>query len=74
MAVPKKRTTMSEKHIHGNYWKRKGYKATVKAFFLGKSFSIGHSKFKYIFCATNNKKNKQIIKPLESSESTWLDE
>ncbi|KAL4182865.1 hypothetical protein AMTRI_Chr11g95300 [Amborella trichopoda] len=39
MAVPKKRTSMSKRHLRRNYWKRKRYKATVKAFYLDKSVS-----------------------------------
>nr|YP_010934309.1 ribosomal protein L32 [Pecteilis hawkesiana]WKV24883.1 ribosomal protein L32 [Pecteilis hawkesiana] len=44
MAVPKKRTSMSKKHIRKNLWKKKGYLAAVKAFSLAKSVSTGQSK------------------------------
>nr|ATV98065.1 50S ribosomal protein L32 [Lecythis corrugata]ATV98337.1 50S ribosomal protein L32 [Lecythis pneumatophora] len=44
MAVPKKRTSISKKLIRNNFWKRKGYLASLKAFSLGKSLSTGNSK------------------------------
>nr|YP_009485185.1 ribosomal protein L32 [Barclaya kunstleri]YP_010391501.1 ribosomal protein L32 [Barclaya rotundifolia]AUD56372.1 ribosomal protein L32 [Barclaya kunstleri]UPX03463.1 ribosomal protein L32 [Barclaya rotundifolia] len=44
MAVPKKRTSISKKHIRRNFWRRKGYWAAVKAFSLAKSISTGYSK------------------------------
>nr|WAO26392.1 ribosomal protein L32 [Paphiopedilum appletonianum] len=44
MAVPKKRTSMSKKHIRRNPWKKKGSSAAVKAFSLAKSVSTGQSK------------------------------
>nr|YP_009747903.1 ribosomal protein L32 [Habenaria flagellifera]QII89583.1 ribosomal protein L32 [Habenaria flagellifera] len=44
MAVPKKRTSMSKKHIRRNLWKKKGSLAAVKAFSLAKSVSTGQSK------------------------------
>nr|YP_009231794.1 ribosomal protein L32 [Goodyera procera]AMA07055.1 ribosomal protein L32 [Goodyera procera]QXO03991.1 ribosomal protein L32 [Goodyera procera] len=44
MAVPKKRTSMSKKHIRRNIWKKKGFLAAVKAFSLAKSVSTGQSK------------------------------
>nr|AMB77529.1 ribosomal protein L32 [Styrax portoricensis] len=44
MAVPKKRTSISKKHIRKNIWKRKGYWAALKSFSLGKSLSSGNSK------------------------------
>nr|YP_010212325.1 ribosomal protein L32 [Paphiopedilum bellatulum]UBK10098.1 ribosomal protein L32 [Paphiopedilum bellatulum] len=44
MAVPKKRTSMSKKHIRRNPWKKKGSLAAVKAFSLAKSVSTGQSK------------------------------
>lgn len=44
MAVPKKRTSMSKKRIRKNFWKRKGYRAALKAFSLAKSLSTGNSK------------------------------
>nr|YP_009424980.1 ribosomal protein L32 [Habenaria radiata]YP_010230107.1 50S ribosomal protein L32 [Habenaria cruciformis]YP_010230192.1 50S ribosomal protein L32 [Habenaria linearifolia]ASU93509.1 ribosomal protein L32 [Habenaria radiata]QST19989.1 50S ribosomal protein L32 [Habenaria cruciformis]QST20074.1 50S ribosomal protein L32 [Habenaria linearifolia] len=44
MAVPKKRTSISKKHIRKNIWKKKGSLAAVKAFSLAKSVSTGQSK------------------------------
>lgn len=44
MAVPKKRTSTSKKHIRKNVWKKKGYWAASKAFSLAKSLSTGNSK------------------------------
>nr|YP_010389123.1 ribosomal protein L32 [Cypripedium debile]UPQ44444.1 ribosomal protein L32 [Cypripedium debile] len=44
MAVPKKRTSMSKKHIRRNIWKKKGSLAAIKAFSLAKSVSTGQSK------------------------------
>nr|YP_010328437.1 ribosomal protein L32 [Corybas cryptanthus]UJH20781.1 ribosomal protein L32 [Corybas cryptanthus]UJH20809.1 ribosomal protein L32 [Corybas cryptanthus] len=44
MAVPKKRTSMSKKHIRINIWKKKGSLAAIKAFSLAKSLSTGKSK------------------------------
>nr|YP_009336437.1 ribosomal protein L32 [Nicotiana otophora]ALT14532.1 ribosomal protein L32 [Nicotiana otophora] len=44
MAVPKKRTSTSKKHIRKNIWKRKGYSIALKAFSLAKSLSTGNSK------------------------------
>nr|YP_009122635.1 ribosomal protein L32 [Masdevallia coccinea]YP_009123479.1 50S ribosomal protein L32 [Cattleya crispata]YP_009129742.1 ribosomal protein L32 [Masdevallia picturata]YP_009328308.1 50S ribosomal protein L32 [Cattleya liliputana]YP_009675853.1 ribosomal protein L32 [Anathallis obovata]YP_009748119.1 ribosomal protein L32 [Oreorchis patens]YP_009748985.1 ribosomal protein L32 [Cremastra unguiculata]YP_009827033.1 ribosomal protein L32 [Bulbophyllum epiphytum]YP_010465103.1 ribosomal protein len=44
MAVPKKRTSMSKKHIRRNLWKKKGSLEAVKAFSLAKSISTGQSK------------------------------
>nr|YP_009236248.1 50S ribosomal protein L32 [Bletilla ochracea]AMF83965.1 50S ribosomal protein L32 [Bletilla ochracea] len=44
MAVPKKRTSMSKKHIRRNLWKKKGSLEAVKAFSLAKSVSTGKSK------------------------------
>lgn len=37
MAVPKKRTSISKKHIRKNIWKKKGYWAALKALSIGKS-------------------------------------
>nr|AQR56741.1 ribosomal protein L32 [Adenostoma fasciculatum] len=51
MAVPKKRTSISKKRIHKNIFKRKGYRAVLKAFSLAKSLSTGSSKS--FFCVTN---------------------
>nr|YP_009557590.1 ribosomal protein L32 [Macarthuria keigheryi]QBC72407.1 ribosomal protein L32 [Macarthuria keigheryi] len=44
MAVPKKRTSISKKHIRKNIWKKGGYWSALKAFSLGKSLSTGNSK------------------------------
>nr|YP_009749065.1 ribosomal protein L32 [Dipodium roseum]QII91132.1 ribosomal protein L32 [Dipodium roseum] len=44
MAVPKKRTSISKKHIRRNIWKKKGFLEVVKAFSLAKSISTGKSK------------------------------
>lgn len=35
---------MSKKRIHKNIWKRKGWRAALKAFALAKSLSTGNSK------------------------------
>nr|UNH87732.1 ribosomal protein L32 [Malus coronaria]UNH88746.1 ribosomal protein L32 [Malus coronaria] len=51
MAVPKKRTSISKKRIRKNIWKRKGYRAALKAFSLAKSLSTGSSRS--FFCVTN---------------------
>nr|YP_009269937.1 ribosomal protein L32 [Neottia acuminata]ANT72843.1 ribosomal protein L32 [Neottia acuminata] len=44
MAVPKKRTSISKKHIRRNLWRKKGSLAAVKAFSLAKSVYTGKSK------------------------------
>nr|YP_009163447.1 50S ribosomal protein L32 [Cymbidium faberi]AKU70919.1 50S ribosomal protein L32 [Cymbidium faberi] len=44
MAVPKKRTSMSKKHIRRKIWKKKGSLEAVKAFSLAQSISTGKSK------------------------------
>nr|BBU53598.1 ribosomal protein L32 [Vicia narbonensis] len=44
MPVPKKRTSISKKKIRKNFWKKKGYKAAVKAFSLAQSIFTGNSK------------------------------
>nr|AMC32178.1 ribosomal protein L32 [Euphorbia marginata] len=51
MAVPKKRTSISKKHIRKNVWKRKGAVAAMKAYSLAKSILTGRSKS--FFCVTN---------------------
>jgi large subunit ribosomal protein L32 len=43
MAVPKKRTSISKKHIRNNFWKKGGYWAALKAFSIAKSFYSGNS-------------------------------
>ena len=57
MAVPKKRTSASKKRIRKNFWKRKGDRAALKAFSLGKSLSTGNSK-SFFVQQTNKKENK----------------
>lgn len=44
MAVPKKRTSIYKKRIRKNIWKKKGYRAALKALALAKSLSTGNSK------------------------------
>nr|NP_862803.1 ribosomal protein L32 [Calycanthus floridus var. glaucus]YP_009479476.1 ribosomal protein L32 [Calycanthus chinensis]YP_009651816.1 ribosomal protein L32 [Idiospermum australiense]YP_009651899.1 ribosomal protein L32 [Chimonanthus praecox]YP_010481908.1 ribosomal protein L32 [Chimonanthus salicifolius]YP_010481992.1 ribosomal protein L32 [Chimonanthus zhejiangensis]YP_010701850.1 ribosomal protein L32 [Calycanthus chinensis x Calycanthus floridus]Q7YJT5.1 RecName: Full=Large ribosomal sub len=53
MAVPKKRTSVSKKHIRRNIWKRKGYRAASKALSLAKSISTGHSKSFFVRQTSN---------------------
>nr|YP_010211232.1 ribosomal protein L32 [Paraboea filipes]UBD09116.1 ribosomal protein L32 [Paraboea filipes] len=60
MAVPKKRTSLSKKRIRKNFWKRKGYYASLKAFSLGKSLSTGNSKS--FFVRQTNKINSKTLK------------
>jgi len=43
MAVPKKRTSISKKHIRKNIWKKKGYWAALKAFSILKSLESSDS-------------------------------
>nr|YP_010411753.1 ribosomal protein L32 [Lophophora diffusa]URP30847.1 ribosomal protein L32 [Lophophora diffusa] len=43
MAVPKKRTSISKKHIRKNIWKKGGYWAALKAFSIAKSLYSGNS-------------------------------
>nr|YP_010029821.1 ribosomal protein L32 [Eriophyton wallichii]QOU11495.1 ribosomal protein L32 [Eriophyton wallichii] len=57
MAVPKKRTSASKKRIRQNFWKKKGYRAALKAFSLGKSLSTGNSK-SFFVRQTNKLSNK----------------
>nr|UXR12012.1 ribosomal protein L32 [Christisonia kwangtungensis] len=40
MIVPKKRISITKKHIHKNCWKKKGFYKMKKAFSLGKSIYI----------------------------------
>nr|YP_010517970.1 ribosomal protein L32 [Stenocereus thurberi]UXN84236.1 ribosomal protein L32 [Stenocereus thurberi] len=49
MAVPKKRTSISKKHIRKNIWKKKGYWAALKAFSILKSIEYTDLTFKK-FC------------------------
>nr|YP_010513775.1 ribosomal protein L32 [Tephrosia onobrychoides]UXL85346.1 ribosomal protein L32 [Tephrosia onobrychoides] len=44
MAVPKKRTSISKKIIRKNFWKKRGYCTTLKAFSLAQSIFKGNSK------------------------------
>nr|YP_010834982.1 ribosomal protein L32 [Osbeckia octandra]WFQ82604.1 ribosomal protein L32 [Osbeckia octandra] len=44
MAVPKKRTSISKKHIRKNIWKIKAYFIALKALSLAKSISTDNSK------------------------------
>nr|AMX20935.1 rpl32 [Paraboea glutinosa] len=60
MAVPKKRTSVSKKTYSKNFWKRKGYCASLKAFSLGKSLSTGNSKS--FFVRQTNKINSKTLK------------
>nr|YP_010690805.1 ribosomal protein L32 [Spatholirion longifolium]WBU14685.1 ribosomal protein L32 [Spatholirion longifolium] len=55
MAVPKKRTSLSKKHISKNIWKKKGYLAAIKALSLAKSLSTRRSK-SFFVRQTNPKK------------------
>nr|QKV48133.1 ribosomal protein L32 [Risleya atropurpurea] len=48
MAVPKKRISISKKHIRINLWKKKGFFKVLKIFSLAKSISTGKSKFFFI--------------------------
>nr|BBU53600.1 ribosomal protein L32 [Vicia tetrasperma] len=52
MPVPKKRTSISKKKIRKNFWKKKGYKAALKAFSLAQSIFTGNSKS--FFCKIRN--------------------
>nr|YP_009671017.1 ribosomal protein L32 [Passiflora arbelaezii]QCX30300.1 ribosomal protein L32 [Passiflora arbelaezii] len=60
MAVQKKRTSISKKHIPKNIWKRKGSWAALKAFSLAKSLFTGNSK-SFFFYATNKKAKSELI-------------
>nr|YP_011012158.1 ribosomal protein L32 [Phlomoides transoxana]YP_011012592.1 ribosomal protein L32 [Phlomoides deserticola]YP_011012766.1 ribosomal protein L32 [Phlomoides molucelloides]YP_011016430.1 ribosomal protein L32 [Phlomoides sogdiana]WAS34850.1 ribosomal protein L32 [Phlomoides sogdiana]WPW62486.1 ribosomal protein L32 [Phlomoides transoxana]WPW62917.1 ribosomal protein L32 [Phlomoides deserticola]WPW63180.1 ribosomal protein L32 [Phlomoides molucelloides] len=57
MAVPKKRTSASKNRIRKNFWKKKGYRAALKAFSLGKSLSTGNSN-SFFVRQTNKLSNK----------------
>nr|YP_009450071.1 ribosomal protein L32 [Burmannia cryptopetala]ANK36268.1 ribosomal protein L32 [Burmannia cryptopetala] len=54
MAVPKKRTSISQKRIRRNNWKKRGHLAAQKAFSLAKSIYTRNSKG--FLC------NKKVIK------------
>ena len=43
MAVPKKRTSKSKKNARKANWKRKGYNAAQKSFWLAKSMLQGNT-------------------------------
>nr|YP_009731459.1 ribosomal protein L32 [Corybas taliensis]QHN69975.1 ribosomal protein L32 [Corybas taliensis] len=55
MAVPKKRTSLSKKHIRRNLWNKKGSLAAAKAFSLAKSLSTGKSKSFFV-------RQKEVLK------------
>jgi len=50
MAVPKKRTSISKKKIRKNFWKKKGYKAALKAFSLAQSIIITGNSRSFLYC------------------------
>nr|QFQ44907.1 ribosomal protein L32 [Phyllagathis cymigera]QFQ46250.1 ribosomal protein L32 [Medinilla beamanii]UTM96676.1 ribosomal protein L32 [Medinilla sp. Lin698] len=58
MAVPKKRTSISKKHIRKNIWKRKAYFTALKAFSLAKSISTDNSKSFFVQQSNNQTYNK----------------
>nr|AGS44016.1 ribosomal protein L32 [Vicia faba]QJQ79542.1 ribosomal protein L32 [Vicia faba] len=70
MPVPKKRTSISKKKIRKNFWKKKGYKAALKAFSLADSILTGTSKSYRIvintkprpFLPRNQKKSCVIVR------------
>nr|YP_009319608.1 ribosomal protein L32 [Rhexia virginica]APA18717.1 ribosomal protein L32 [Rhexia virginica] len=53
MAVPKKRTSISKKHIRKNIWKIKAYFTALKAFSLAKSISTDNSKSFFVQQSNN---------------------
>nr|YP_009319184.1 ribosomal protein L32 [Merianthera pulchra]APA18293.1 ribosomal protein L32 [Merianthera pulchra] len=53
MAVPKKRTSISKKHIRKNIWKKKAYFTALKAFSLAKSISTDNSKSFFVQQSNN---------------------
>nr|YP_009772298.1 ribosomal protein L32 [Abrus precatorius]QIT03166.1 ribosomal protein L32 [Abrus precatorius]QJW34039.1 ribosomal protein L32 [Abrus pulchellus subsp. cantoniensis]BDI24326.1 ribosomal protein L32 [Abrus pulchellus subsp. mollis] len=55
MAVPKKRTSISKKIIRKNFWKKRGYWTTLKAFSLAQSIFTGNSKS--FFCNKYKRQN-----------------
>nr|YP_010291250.1 ribosomal protein L32 [Juncus gracilicaulis]ULQ66840.1 ribosomal protein L32 [Juncus gracilicaulis] len=61
MAVPKKRTSTSKKHIRRNIWIKKGYLITKKASFLSKFIYIENSK-SFIKKQTNHKAFGFLVK------------
>nr|YP_009319439.1 ribosomal protein L32 [Opisthocentra clidemioides]APA18548.1 ribosomal protein L32 [Opisthocentra clidemioides] len=58
MAVPKKRTSISKKHIRKNIWKIKAYFTSLKAFSLAKSISTDNSKSFFVQQSNNQTYNK----------------
>nr|YP_010550930.1 ribosomal protein L32 [Sporoxeia clavicalcarata]QFQ41211.1 ribosomal protein L32 [Sporoxeia latifolia]QFQ48014.1 ribosomal protein L32 [Sporoxeia clavicalcarata]UTM93075.1 ribosomal protein L32 [Sporoxeia clavicalcarata] len=58
MAVPKKRTSISKKHIRKNIWKIKAYFTALKAFSLAKSISTDNSKSFFVQQSNNQTSNK----------------
>nr|QFQ40288.1 ribosomal protein L32 [Medinilla fengii]QFQ43479.1 ribosomal protein L32 [Medinilla petelotii] len=58
MAVPKKRTSISKKHIRKNIWKIKAYFTALKAFSLAKSISTDNSKSFFVQQSNNQTYNK----------------
>nr|QFQ45243.1 ribosomal protein L32 [Sarcopyramis napalensis] len=58
MAVPKKRTSISKKHIRKNIWKIKAYFTVLKAFSLAKSISTDNSKSFFVQQSNNRTYNK----------------
>nr|QFQ40623.1 ribosomal protein L32 [Sonerila cantonensis]QFQ46418.1 ribosomal protein L32 [Medinilla amplectens] len=58
MAVPKKRTSISKKHIRKNIWKKKAYFTALKAFSLAKSISTDNSKSFFVQQSNNQTYNK----------------
>nr|YP_009319946.1 ribosomal protein L32 [Triolena amazonica]APA19055.1 ribosomal protein L32 [Triolena amazonica] len=58
MAVPKKRTSISKKHIRKNIWKIKAYFTAFKAFSLAKSISTDNSKSFFVQQSNNQTYSK----------------
>nr|YP_010552724.1 ribosomal protein L32 [Phyllagathis tuberosa]UTM96105.1 ribosomal protein L32 [Phyllagathis tuberosa] len=58
MAVPKKRTSISKKHIRKNIWKIKAYFTALKAFSLAKSIYTDNSKSFFVQQSNNQTDNK----------------
>nr|QFQ47678.1 ribosomal protein L32 [Anerincleistus bullatus]UTM95155.1 ribosomal protein L32 [Phyllagathis sp. 836]UTM98981.1 ribosomal protein L32 [Phyllagathis sp. 814] len=58
MAVPKKRTSISKKHIRKNIWKIKAYFTALKSFSLAKSISTDNSKSFFVQQSNNQTYNK----------------
>nr|YP_009319354.1 ribosomal protein L32 [Nepsera aquatica]APA18463.1 ribosomal protein L32 [Nepsera aquatica] len=58
MAVPKKRTSISKKHIRKNIWKIKAYFTALKAFSLAKSISTDTLKSFFVQQSNNQSSRK----------------